>query len=86
MKLPIMVFHRIKEGDKTNKYPKPGHNVIIFEYDKSENSIVSTAGFYENGCWKAINRYSNSPINDVIGWSPFFKVKGEKISSNKEEE
>jgi hypothetical protein len=86
MKLPIMEFHRFKEGDKTNEYPKPDHTVIIFRYDESKDSIVSTAGFYDinNGCWKVINRYSNPLVNDVIGWSPFFEIHGTH-SDNKEQ-
>lgn len=85
MKLPIMVFHRIKEGDKTNEYPKHDRVVIVFKYDESEDTIVSTAGFYDSdACWKATNRYSNVPIDDVIGWSPFFVCHGSH-SDNKEQ-
>lgn len=86
MKLPFMVFHRIEENNMNNEYPEPNHTVIIFRYDESKDSIVSTAGFYDinNSCWKVINRYSNPLVNDVIGWSPFFEIDGTH-SDNKEQ-
>ncbi len=76
-KLPVgIMFHRIKEADKTNEYPKIGDVVIVFEYDENKDKIVSCAGFYKNGCWRVIRPYSDEQIDNVIGWSPFFEANG----------
>lgn len=87
MKLPIMVFHRIKEGDKTNEYPKQHQFVIVFQY-KEGKGIVSTVGFYDKDMgWMMPTIFKANKIidiNDVIGWSPFFKIH-ETHSDNKEQ-
>ena len=78
MKLPFMVFHRIKEADKTNEYPEPHQFVIVFQYKEGEG-IVSTVGFYDKDMgWMMPTIFKTHKlidIDDVIGWSPFFEVK-----------
>lgn len=78
MKLPFMVFHRIKENSQNNEYPEPHEFVIVFQYKEGEG-IVSTVGFYDKDMgWMMPTIFKANKIidiNDVIGWSPFFNVK-----------
>jgi hypothetical protein len=77
MKLPVMEFHRIKKG-KPDVYPKSGQFVILFHYKDGEG-IESGVGFYDkNMGWMitpSIHAEQLIDIDNMVGWSPFFKVK-----------
>lgn len=77
MKLPVMEFHRIKKG-KPDVYPKSGQFVILFHYKDGEG-IESGVGFYDkNMGWMitpSIHTEQLIDIDNMVGWSPFFKVK-----------